>query len=233
MPSLSLYAVTQAVVLSGIIILVSAPLGGMTVARWLDAGTLFSDHEWAAWAYLVAVLGLPFPLGLLAGRLTQTIAAPGGGRVPPDVKHSWLGGRLFKLRDRFQLSTLPDWFRWLGFMAAPTAWDRVWTLVGERTSPVIVELDLGDDELLYGAFGSESFVTTSPQPQGLFLEAEYVEAGDTLVKLDNSEGVYVDGSQIRSIHLYGHVPLEEQLWEEGLDPGFGEAGQGGGLSAQG
>lgn len=220
MPSLSLYAVTQAVVLSGVILLLSAPLGGFAVAEWLDDGTLFTEHEWSAWFYFLALLGIPFPLGLLIGRLSQTIAAPGGGRVPLDVKQSWIGRRLFKLRDRFQLSALPDWFRWLGFMASPTAWDRVWTAVGERTSPVMVEMDLGDDEVVHAAFGSESFVTTSPQPPGLFLEAEYVEMGDTLVKVDTSEGVYVDGSQIRSIRLYSHVPLEEQLWEEGPDPGF-------------
>jgi len=62
MPSLSLYAVAQAVVLSGIVLLVSAPFGGFGIARALANDTLFSTYEWDAWFYLVAVLGLPFPI---------------------------------------------------------------------------------------------------------------------------------------------------------------------------
>jgi hypothetical protein len=228
-PSLNLYAVAQAVVLSGVVLLLSAPVGGFCIAKWVDDGTLVTDHRWAAWTYFVGLLIVPFLVGLVAGRVAQTLFSPMGGQFPASVKGNQAVRALLWLRERVYGSAFADWLGWAGFMAAPTVWDRVWLeVVGERESPLVVEVHVGEDEPIVGAFASESFATTSPQPHGLFLETEYGAEGDRLVEYENSKGVFVDGSQIQSLRFFEHNPLEDQLWEEGADSGSGNTGESGG-----
>jgi uncharacterized protein DUF6338 len=123
LPSLNLYATLQALVLSGVILLVSAPVGGFSVARWVDNDTLTTDHRWAAWTYFIVLLALPYPIGLLAGRVAETIAAP-KEHIPAVIRGSWGGQRLLAVRRRFQGSPMHETIKWFGFLGAPTAWTR-------------------------------------------------------------------------------------------------------------
>ena len=157
----------------------------------------------------------------------QTLVRPGGAQAPLRVKQSPAIQILLKLRRKIQDSSVPDWIYWLVGEGAPTAWDRVWTDIGEQGKEVLVQVDLTDDGQVVGVFASDSFVVTSPQQHGLFLQREYAEDGAKLVEVESSKGVFIDGSQIKSLRFYRHQPLEEQLWEEGLDPGVGEPGAGG------
>jgi hypothetical protein len=73
----------------------------------MDAGTAITEHQWATWAYTVALLALPYPAGLVFGGLTETIAAP-SERLPDSVRSLGWGRALLASRERFQQSALKE-----------------------------------------------------------------------------------------------------------------------------
>lgn len=80
----------------------------------------------------------------------------------------------------------------------PTAWDYIFS----RHQPVFVQITLVDGKVLRGRCDNESFASSECGERDIFLEQGYYINKNDDWKLDNgSDGIYVNGKQIRYIEF--------------------------------
>lgn len=83
----------------------------------------------------------------------------------------------------------------------PRAWD--WFFLTQKRGCWIVA-ELKDGRMIGGEYGESSFASLNPHGNDLYVEAEYYvdERHTFFEKVPDSIGVWLNGSEIRSVHFY-------------------------------
>lgn len=184
-----LHGVAAAVVWSLVVLAVAWWFGGESVVRWIHAGTLDQHLRHTYWLCL-ALLLIPYPVGLLGGVLTYQ-----GARAAMRVR-----GR--KAEPGTMWDVLFAGLDALGFFGAPTVWDGVWDRFLPRRTYLRVRTKSGQE--IVGAFEYGSWVGLSPEPRQLFISTVYREdppGSHTWKPVPRLEGVFIDAAEIETIEF--------------------------------
>ncbi len=169
-PSGDLRTVLQSLALSAAIQVLISPL---TIAWIVPIRTHLADHPGrvAIW-FLLVVLVIPLVLGVLGARLTDLIFRP--------VQLGRPLGRLTRGVTAFVKAPAP-----------PSVWD--WLFTAQPPNGGFVIIQFNDGSQVGGVFAEHSVALTSPEPQGLFLESEWLlnEEGDFTGPMPGTEGIMI------------------------------------------
>lgn len=93
-----------------------------------------------------------------------------------------------------------DWLGLLAFHPAPKAWD--WVFAKRDSCWVIVTLT--DGTMVGGKFGKNSFASSYPAPEDIFIEEVWrlVGKGRFMDAIPSSQGVLIKGDKIRQIEFF-------------------------------
>jgi Family of unknown function (DUF6338) len=116
----------------------------------------------------------------------------------------------FVLLIAYQQGLVSNLFRLLGVRyidATPRAWDYFFS----QGRPCLVVATLTDGTKVAGYMGTNSFATSYPSDEDLYLERQfYVEnAIVTGQPIPNGEGIWIQGSQIRFLEFYEPQPKKQ------------------------
>jgi hypothetical protein len=195
-----LYRIAEAIVWSLLILAVAWWWKGREVLGWAAAGTL-TEHEDQAYKFLLALLLVPYPLGLVSGWVV-----------------TWGLGKFERLRPaEGSTSRRAEFFYLLekgGVLQLPTVWDQAWNQVG-RLGGLLVRVRSTSGNDLVGTIEPGAWIGISPEPRDVYLRRVYREDGQgSWEPVPNTEGVVVNASAIESV---------EFLWAAGS--GGNPAGQ--------
>lgn len=201
----TLYVLAEAVVASLLILAVTFPVGGDSVLARLDAGVPLSDHPTQTYWFLVALLLVPFPTGIVVGgALDALIAALSRRRsrltATGEAQRSWRGRLEAWLLRALEAREL---------LRGASTWDRVWSDVNATEDYVWVRVKTKSGSDVTGRVGKRSRVALSPQPRDLFIEQVYrardpTAAYSDMLPVDGSRGIFVSGTDIESVEFRGH-----------------------------
>ncbi|MHB8619323.1 MAG: DUF6338 family protein [Chloroflexota bacterium] len=177
-PSTDLRTVLQAIWVSVVVQIVAWPILGW---RLFGVRNDVEHHTTLAiwWAVLV-VLIIPLLGGLLAGKLSDAL-------------------HLRKVQNPTPFQRAMNYWWPTNF---PGAWDALFAQGIPDGAFLVLQLD--DGKLVAGAYGANSYVTTTPQEKGIYLETEWLidEDGFVTTRVLGSQGVLVhDASKVGSVRI--------------------------------
>jgi hypothetical protein len=82
--------------------------------------------------------------------------------------------------------------------AIPTAWDYKFYNTRE---PVWVQVELLDGKKICGLFGTSSFASSTPKERDVYIEKAVVIKDGRWQPLERSDGVWINGSQVKCIEF--------------------------------
>lgn len=174
-PTTDLRTVLQAISASLVIQILAWPILGRRV---FDVRDHLQNHTTlVVWWLALVVLLIPFVAGLILGKLSD-------------------------LLDQQNIHGLDRWLRFLWPASLPSAWDLFFAQRIPDGGFLTIMLD--DGKIIAGAFGSQSYVTTTPQDKGIYLEVEWlVDANGFITNaVPNSGGILIhDATKIKWIRV--------------------------------
>ena len=124
------------------------------------------------------------------------------------------------------LVRLPDW-NWIArvrtrvpeitrYDPTPTAWDKTF----QNASQCFIRISMKDGTWIAGYYGSESYATSYPETQQVFLEQAFFVSDDGTLgqRIEGTLGVMVDCSDIQFLQVLDAVVTEAEL-DEGVEDG--------------
>jgi hypothetical protein len=188
--SSAIRVVLQSLAVSLVIQIAVSPL---TVQWILPAGADHQDSQpWTVAGWLaVTVLVVPTVGGVLVARVTDWILA----RPLSDESNSL---RRWLVTELLQMSV------------PPTIWD--WAITNGKVDGSFLRIEYSDGGSIGGIFATDSYVATSPDTHGIFLQEEWLLTadGDFVDAIPGSQGIIIpnlDG--VRAIRILGEVPQNE------------------------
>lgn len=206
-PQQPLYVLTQAVVASLVLLAIAWWPGGRTVVRWVSDGTAITRHRDGTYAFFVALIVVPFPLGLLAGGAAE-----------------WLLTRVLNARDRLAAAQAADpkthrlrrsGAAWLlqaiesrELLEGAATWDRTWRQLQRRAKYLYVRVRTTSGYEATGEVGDDSRVALSPQDHDLYIEQVYrpvdaADPGGRMVPVEGGLGIFISGPAIETLEFRG------------------------------
>jgi hypothetical protein len=185
----SLYVLAEAVVGSLAVLAAAWWWRGEDALGWIQTGTLYQHKDKAYWFFL-ALLTAPYPAGVLAG---------------------WVVNTLSNVYDSLRLSDGSEGFRhklfyWLevgGVFNAPTLWDDIWDDLGRKPPLLMLRVTTPTGREVVGAVRWGTWADNSPKPRELFLEAVYRQDNQGgWERIPGHEGMFFHESSIESIEFF-------------------------------
>lgn len=182
-----LYAIAEAVVGSLFILAAAWWWRGEDVLAWVQAGTLANHRQQTYW-FLLALLLVPYPAGLVAGWARTAFSRVVESFRPPDG----------------DASRRSEFFYFLdssGILTLPTVWDQAWNQVG-RLGALLVRVRTTSGKETVGTIEPGSWVGLSGEPRDVYLRRVYREDGSgDWEPIPRTEGVLFSASSVESVEF--------------------------------
>lgn len=182
-----LYGLAEAVVGSLFILALVWWWKGSAVFGWAVQGEL-AEHQTQAYEFLLALLLLPFPLGLALGWIVMG-ALRLINRVRPEPGSRSRLARFFYLLDIGGILTLP------------TVWDQAWNDI-RRLGAALARVRTTTGNEVVGTVERGAWIGLSPEPRDVYLRRVYRETAEGRWEpVPDTEGVLFNAAAIESIEF--------------------------------
>lgn len=197
-----LYALAEAVVFSLVLIAATWWWRGADVVAWAEQETAVTDHSGETFTYLVALLLLSFPVGVVIGLVVDWL------------EERWDSWVLKRKGDDSAITRLVRRVEGLGVTLAPTVWDETWDRLTSRGQTLYVRVRTTTGNEIVGVFSEGSVVTRSPEEQELYIAEVYRfdERQGVWEKTPGGKGALISGSQVETIEF-----AEVLEWPRGVE----------------
>jgi hypothetical protein len=181
-PSIDLYALAEAIAFSVVVLAATWTTFTADLLSWIEDGTILSTHQRAAAAWISALLIGSYGVGLILGWVDDVV----------------LTTRQSNAASRRKFASI---LRTVGFARPATVWDRTWIHQFGTHENIWLEIKTKQGRSIAGEFGATSWVSTSPAPMAVYLEAARIDGEEV------ESSIFVQGNEIETISFGAPVTL--------------------------